>query len=188
MEPKKPTTRDYGAVAKSLHWFFFALLAAQYLVGEFMPHIGPKTLDEGLVAWHISLGAAVLFFIVVRLCWRLTHPVDFPVTLSALEQRMAAAVHWLLYVLVAVIAALGWAATSFRGWDFTLFGVLTLPPLADKGTRWAHTAGDVHGVLVNVLLGVVALHVAGALYHYFIKRDRILQRMLPGTSLEGSQT
>jgi len=24
------------------------------------------------------------------------------------------------------------------------------------------------------------LHVAAALYHYFIRRDRVLQRMLPG--------
>jgi cytochrome b561 len=31
-----------------------------------------------------------------------------------------------------------------------------------------------------VLLGLVALHVAGALYHYLVIRDRVLQRMLPG--------
>lgn len=31
-----------------------------------------------------------------------------------------------------------------------------------------------------VLLGLVALHVAVAFYHYFIRRDHVLQRMLPG--------
>jgi cytochrome b561 len=43
--------------------------------------------------------------------------------------------------------------------------------------QWAHMAGDVHGFLVNVLL---AANVAGVLYHHFIRRDRVLQRMLPG--------
>jgi cytochrome b561 len=27
---------------------------------------------------------------------------------------------------------------------------------------------------------IVALHIAGALYHWLVKRDRVLQRMLPG--------
>jgi cytochrome b561 len=173
-------TRSYGAVSKSLHWLLFLLLLAQYLVGEFMPHIGGKTLDEGLVAWHLSLGAAILFFLVVRLGWRMTHPVGFPATLPLWEQRSALLTHWTLYILLLVIVVLGWAAANFRGWDLTLFGAVTLPPLAAKGTKWAHTAGDVHVWLVYVLLGVIALHVLAALYHYFIKRDGITQRMLPG--------
>jgi cytochrome b561 len=32
-----------------------------------------------------------------------------------------------------------------------------------------------------VLLGFIVLHVAGALYHYFILRDRVLQRMMPAS-------
>jgi len=34
-----------------------------------------------------------------------------------------------------------------------------------------------------VLLGFIALHVLGALYHYFIKRDRVVQRMLMANDL-----
>jgi cytochrome b561 len=29
------------------------------------------------------------------------------------------------------------------------------------------------------MLGLVGLHVAAALYHYLVRRDRVLQRMLP---------
>ena len=35
-------------------------------------------------------------------------------------------------------------------------------------------------VLVNVLLYLVGLHMLAALWHYFIRRDGVLQRMLPG--------
>ncbi len=38
-----------------------------------------------------------------------------------------------------------------------------------------------HSLLAEyVLLALVGLHVAAALYHYFVRRDRVLQRMLPG--------
>ncbi|MBV9557706.1 MAG: cytochrome b/b6 domain-containing protein, partial [Pseudolabrys sp.] len=41
--------------------------------------------------------------------------------------------------------------------------------------------GNVHELLAwYVMLAVIGLHVAAALYHYFVRRDGVLQRMLPG--------
>jgi cytochrome b561 len=77
---------------------------------------------------------------------------------------------------------LGWINASWRGMPVTLFGLFGLPKLI--GTRapgWAWT-GDVHDLLASyAILTLVGLHVAAALYHYFIRRDGVLQRMLPGT-------
>jgi cytochrome b561 len=170
----------YGVVAKSLHWLIFALLVVQYAIGSIMPHIGRKTLDEGWVAWHFSVGAAILFFIVIRLVWRLLYPVPQHPTLAPWEKFIAGFTHWVLYLLVLAMTLLGWAATNSRGWDVKLFGLVTLPQLAPKGSAWGHECGDIHNVLVYVLLGFIALHVAGAFYHYFIKGDRLVARMLPG--------
>jgi cytochrome b561 len=61
-----------------------------------------------------------------------------------------------------------------------LFGFIPLPALAAKGTAWAHSAGDVHDVLLYVLLALIALHVLAALYHHVLRRDDVLRRMLPG--------
>jgi cytochrome b561 len=170
----------YGVVAKSLHWLIFALLAVQYAIGSIMPHIGRKTLDEGWVSWHFSVGAAILFFIVIRLVWRLLHPVPQLPTLAPWEKLVSGITHWALYLLVLAMTLLGWAATNSRGWDVKLFGLVTLPQLAPKGSKWGHECGDIHNILVYVLLGFIALHVAGALYHYFVKHDRVVARMLPG--------
>lgn len=38
--------------------------------------------------------------------------------------------------------------------------------------------GDVHQTVALVLIGVIALHVFGALYHVIVVRDRTLQRMV----------
>jgi len=172
-------TPGYGAVAKILHWLIFLLLATQYAIGSIMPHIGRKTVDEGWVAWHFSVGAAILFFIVIRLLWRLWKPVPLLPTLAPWERVLSGITHWALYLLVLVMTLLGWAATNSRGWDVKLFGLVTLPSVAPKGSKWGHECGDIHNILVYVLLGFIVLHVVGALYHYFVKRDRMVARMMP---------
>ena len=168
---------SYGPTAKFFHWTIFLLLAAQYAVGSIMPHIGRKTLDEGWVDWHLSLGALILAVIVARFIWRLFHHVALPDDMPGWEIALSRITHLTLYVLVFAMTVLGWAAANYRGWTVKIAGVIPLPTLAAKGTGWAHEAGDIHNILVYVLLGFIGLHVAGALYHYFILRDRVLQRM-----------
>jgi len=96
------------------------------------------------------------------------------------QLQSARAVHWLLYALLFVLPILGWINASWRGFPLIMFG-LELPKLvATRAPGWGWS-GDVHSVLANYLLLVlVGLHVAAALYHYFVRRDRVLQRMLPG--------
>jgi cytochrome b561 len=130
------------------------------------------------VSWHFSVGAAILFFIVVRLAWRLLHPVAPASNLTPVERKLSILTHWALYLLVLAMTLLGWAATNSRGWDVNLFGIVTLPKIAPTGSAWGHECGDIHNILVYVLLGFIILHVAGALYHRFIKRDQVVDRML----------
>jgi len=168
----------YGIVAKILHWLIFSLLAVQYAIGSIMPHIGRKTLNEGWVSWHFSVGAAILFFIVIRLVWRMLHPVPLIPTMAPWERAVSGITHWSLYILVLVMTLLGWAATNSRGWDVILFGVIPLPKISPTGSDWGHECGDIHNILVYVLVGFILIHVAGALYHYFVKRDQVVGRML----------
>ncbi len=174
------TERTYGWVAIALHWLVFALVAAQMLIGWFMPDIRRNTPQEGLVDWHLSVGAALMLVVIIRLVWRVMHPTPLTTTMARWERVLAKLTHELLYLLLLVIPLLGWAAAGFFGFKIKLFGFIPLPAIADNTMQWAHEAGDVHSVLSYVLLGLVTLHVAGALWHYFVRRDRILQRMLPG--------
>jgi cytochrome b561 len=174
---------SYGPTAKIFHWLIFLLLAAQYAIGSIMPHIGKKTLDQSWVHWHLLVGAVILLVIVARFAWRLFHPVALADGLTGWELVLSRLTHLMLYALVLVMTVLGWAAANYRGWEIKLFGVIPLPPLAAKGTAWAHEAGDIHDILVYVLLGFIALHVLGALYHYFVKRDQVVQRMLMANDL-----
>jgi cytochrome b561 len=95
------------------------------------------------------------------------------------ERKLSKLTHAALYGLLLVIPVLGWAAANYFGFAVHLFGLFHLPTIADGTMEWAHEAGDLHEELVNILLYFVGLHVLGALWHYFVRRDRVLQRMLP---------
>lgn len=172
----------YTGTAKALHWVIVALLISQFVVAWTMPEIKRDTKPDTLINLHLSIGVLILFLAVVRLGWRATHAEPPPEDgLPPWQLQSARIVHWLLYLSLFVVPALGWINASWRGFPVIVFGLFELPKLIATrapGFRWT---GDVHGLLANYLmLALVGLHVAAALYHYFIRRDGVLQRMLPG--------
>ncbi len=171
---------SYGAVAKLLHWLLFSLVAAQFAIAWTMPDIGRDTRAEGLIAWHLALGTLILLLVVIRLLWRLLHPAPPAlVTQPPWQRSLARLVHILLYAVLLSLPVLGWGNASSRGWDVSLFGVIRLPPLFDKGSAVGHELGDIHSAGAIVLLILVGLHAAAAFYHHFVAKDGTLGRMLP---------
>lgn len=171
----------YTAMAVVLHWLMVALLVAQYAIGWTMPAIHRDTQPETLINLHLSVGALILVLLILRLLWRLTHPVPPPPAgLPGWQNTASSLVHWLLYLLLIVVPLLGWMNASARGWSVTLFQVVPLFPLVEKGSPLGRSAGDVHVLLSYALIGVAALHILAALYHRFVLRDEVLRRMLPG--------
>ena len=158
-----------------------ALLIVQFIAAWTMPEIKRDTKPETLINLHLSVGVLILFVAVLRLAWRATHAEPPPEDgLPPWQVQSARVVHWLLYALLFVLPVLGWVNASWRGFPVIMFG-LELPKLvATRAPGWGWT-GDVHALLATYgLLTLVGLHVAAALYHYFIRRDGVLQRMLPG--------
>jgi cytochrome b561 len=172
---------SYNGVAKTLHWLILALLIAQFIFAWTMPHIGRNTPVTILISLHFTFGVIIIVVAIVRLLWRLTHVEPPPEDgIPPWQTASARLVHWLLYILLFVVPILGWINASYRGMPIVVFG-LELPKLiAPRAPGWGWT-GDVHGLLADyAMLGLVGLHVAAALYHYFVRRDRVLHRMLPG--------
>ena len=166
----------YGPAAKIFHWLIVALLAIQYVIGWTMPDIHRGTKPEGLIAWHLWVGALIVLVVAARVVWRLTHPVPLlDDGVPAWQNALARLTHGLLYLILVVLVGLGWANASARGYSVTLFGAAIMP----AGSRIGMAAGDIHSFIGWCLLALIALHVAAALYHRLILRDQVLQRMLP---------
>jgi cytochrome b561 len=156
----------YGTPAKVLHWLVVGLLAVQFPIGWFMPdvHAGPPGMAMTL---HISFGLTILALILVRLLWRITHPVAPESSLPSWQRVSSEAVHWLLYALVLGTTTTGWLFASFRGWSVSYFNLVPLPMLAAKNTVATHQIDGWHQIAEWGLLIAIGTHVAAALDHRF---------------------
>ncbi len=170
----------YGSTAKALHWLIALLVLLQFAVAVLMPEIGPRTVPGALIDLHLSLGMVILVLMAARLVNRLARPVPLDATDSpAWERAVARATHLVFYAILLIGPFLGWASASAHGIPVVVFGVLPLPDLAASKAHWALTAGDIHALMMWVLLALIAAHAAAAMYHHFVRHDRVLMRMWP---------
>jgi cytochrome b561 len=169
---------QYGTTAKVFHWLVVALLLVQYLIGWLMPDLHRDMKPGAGMTFHISFGITILVLIVLRFAWRLAHPVVQESSLAPWQRLSAEAVHWILYVLVLATTVSGWLFASYRGWGVSLFYLFPLPMLASENAAAGKAIDGLHQAAEWALLVFIVVHVASALAHVFIYRDRIMQRML----------
>lgn len=175
-----PPRLHYGTPAKIFHWSIVALLAMQYLIGWLMPDVHRGMTPGAAMTFHISIGIGILALTVLRLGWRLSHPIAPERSLPPWQRFSSEAVHWLLYALVLASTISGWLFASFRGWPVSFFYLVPLPMLGSNNAAAGKAIEGLHQAMELALLITIGLHVAAALAHVFIYRDRVMQRMLPG--------
>jgi cytochrome b561 len=173
-------TASYSTTARRLHWWTVAFLALQIPVGLFMVRYGAATdfaAPTGqLYDGHKILGLVILLLAAVRLAYRLINgaPPDEP-TLEPWRKLISHITHWAIYALLFVVPVLGWLAISYYG-PFEPFGI-ALPRLAAQDEASATRTFFLHKVAAYALIVLLAMHVAAALHHYFIRKDGVLARM-----------
>ena len=178
-------TPTYNLPARVLHWLVLGLLTVQFIGAQIMPEGEDEAVQSApaagsLVDWHMSLGVLIALVIVVRLAWRATWTAPaLPDALPAWQEKAARLTHVALYGLLLAIPFAGWAWASAKGWTVTLFHTLALPALLPSGTL-TELFGDLHALLANLMLAMVVLHVAAALWHQYVLRDNLLARMWRG--------
>jgi cytochrome b561 len=172
--------QDYGTTAKVLHWLIVALLLVQFPLGWLMPDIHRGMKPGDAMTFHISIGMVILALIVLRLVWRLTHPVAPESSLVTWQRAASATMHWLLYFLVLATTISGWLFASFRGWSISFFFLTPLPMLSSENPAAIRVINHWHQKFEWSLLILIGLHVAAALAHLLVYRNRVMHRMLPG--------
>lgn len=163
-----------------LHAIIAALVVPQWWLGW----IGERTAEhEAAMEWlqiHFQLGVLIAILMVWRLGLRLRGPAPDPEPDPVWKQRIASAVHFLLYLLLFLLPASGYVIWVWMDAPRTM-GPLELPamftPPADDETGRA-VAWYVHIGAAWLLAAAVSLHVGAALWHGLIRRDgRVTRRM-----------
>jgi len=179
----------YSAVSILLHWTIALAIVCQIFLGWRMTDLPRGMAQFELYQLHKSIGISILLLSLVRLGWRLTHPAPpLPEHMRGWERLLARATHVGFYVLMIGMPLLGWALVSASPYNVPtlLWNAIPWPhmpwlaeldPASKKETSELLEA--VHSKGAWVIIGVLGLHVAGALKHQFFDRDTVLWRMLP---------
>ena len=178
--PESATTA-YTLTARVLHWVTAALVLTMIPIGVAMANADFGAWQDTLYHLHRSMGAVLLPLVLGRLIWRLTHPVPpLPADIPALQQFAAHATHWTLYGLLIVQPVVGLVATSAYPAPLPMFGLFELPHVWPEDRPLSERLFGLHRWLGIAIAGVAAIHIGAALQHHFVRRDRVLMRMLTG--------
>ncbi len=167
----------YDQTARLLHWVMAALV-----IGNLAGGLLHETLEDtiNLIPLHKSIGLTVLALTIVRIAWRLTwQPPPYPPAVPQWQIAAAKAVQAVFYGLMLAMPLSGWVMASAGKYPLSWFALVDVPKLVvmkDSALYLASRQG--HEVLGWLMAGLVVLHVAAALRHHFILKDRVLERML----------
>ncbi|MDM7969953.1 MAG: cytochrome b/b6 domain-containing protein [Paracoccaceae bacterium] len=160
-----PIPTAYSRLQIRLHWLVFVLLALQYILHEpiteafDMVEDGLTPAFSPLVAAHVFGGFLIFVLVAARIYIRKERGVPpLPETGPPLQRMAAHVTHYSLYALMIAMPVSG-AVAWFRGNE---------------------AAAEAHEVMRAILLAFIALHVVGALYHQFVVKDGLMQRMRRG--------
>lgn len=178
------TMDRYGAVTKLFHWTIALLILGLICVGLYMVNAEKSATVFKYFALHKSAGLLVFALALCRILWHLyTRTPGFVQGLKPWERNLARLTHYALYFALIAMPLSGWFFSTVRRGGVPFFDLFTLPQPFDQQDaqmkQYAELAEDFHDYLAFALIGIICLHVAGALKHFVIDRDITLQRMLP---------
>lgn len=177
----KNTTDRWGPISQLLHWLIVALILLLAVVGLVMVELPKSPRYFWVYDLHKSAGVSVLALVAIRLLWRWYAGAPQPIPGTPhWQERIAGITHWLLYAMTIAVPLSGWLFDSVSGLrPMRWFGLFKMPKLAAPSQTLQPVMRDWHEWLFWVLVALVAVHAAAALYHHLFQRDATLTRMLP---------
>jgi cytochrome b561 len=175
-----PELRVFDRTIRFLHWLTLFLFVAIFVLAFSIDFASSREQKVVLTQLHRSFGLTVWVVTLGRLVWRqFSRFPNWPPDMPQAMRFAAQSSEYALYAVVLIQPILGLLQTNARGDRVDLFFLGQLPPLIGMDRALAKQLLEVHVTVGLLLLGLIALHTAAALYHHFWRRDDTLEAMLP---------
>ncbi len=168
----------YSTTAIIIHWIMAIMILAMIGLGLYMTGL-EKGSDERsyFFALHKSLGLTLALLAIIRLIWKIcsTSP-PLPDYIAPLQRKMAAATHYLLYLLMFIQPVSGYISSSFSGYKTKFWGI-PLPHWGSKQPELNDLFTGIHEISAFCLIALLVLHISGVIYHLHKKQRDLFKRM-----------
>lgn len=184
----RSTKQHWGSVTRALHWVIAAIVLGMIAAGLYAGSIDintaqGETLYYTIIDVHKSFGILLIALVLFRVLWRLSERTPIlPANVPMWEVVLARGSQLLIYAGLIAIPIAGFFWATAYGEPLRFFGA-KLPTVVHLRDGQATQAHHFHIIAAFVLLGVVGVHVAGALKNHFVSRNDVLRKML---GIEGS--
>ncbi|MEE7447222.1 cytochrome b [Methylobacterium radiotolerans] len=175
----------YHPVSQALHWLNAALVLAVLPLAWVAISLPPTPAKGSVFVLHKSVGLTILAIVVLRIVWRMIRPAPPDPQAPRLLTLIGRINHYLLYAIFLIMPISGYLLSALSGRDTPYFWLFTIPGLPkDDATQKVFESIHVFGQWL--VYALVLLHIAGTAWHLIIRRDGLLERMLPVQDGRGS--
>ena len=171
----KSTDKKYGMIAITIHWLAFILVAILIISGNIMDDLINSDDRMEILQFHAPIGLSIGALFILRIIWWIFFDKKPPTAENDARWQQIAShlVHYSFYIVILLLVGSGIAMMILSGAGAVISGEVAgpLPNFDDFAPRAPH------GIFAKILVALVILHAAAALYHQFFKKDGLLRRM-----------
>lgn len=187
---------SYSPIGITFHWVMAAAIVFQLWFGWYLGYHGvgaDKYLGYQL---HGTVGMTIMAVAVLRFLWKSNLAGPDLVDDDTWSGMLSALLQYFFYVCFFALPISGWVMWSTLPGELTLSvaGLLPIPNLPfdqmsfDLQAQLMHYAARTHQFFIWALMIGIPGHAGAAILHHFVKRDKVLDSMLPdfnGPEIEG---
>jgi len=168
---------QWGLISRILHWVMAIIVIGMLGCGLYIDNLPDEPIKFLLINLHKGTGVVVLGLLVFRLLWRLSQPVPSLLQLPQPHLFLAKASVPVLYLVLFIMPISGIIMSQSFGYSINVYGWFTFPEIVSKNPAVGKLAAATHQIAGWLLIGLIGLHIAAALYHQFFRKDYLLTRM-----------
>lgn len=165
----------WAVISRFFHWISALLL----LITWVLIVLYENTDNKFYIGLHKAFGVSLLFWMFARLINRLFIKAPPEVSMPNWQELLSKLTHFALYAMLIAMPIAGLLMSMYGGRPVDMFGLFEIPIFVTPDRSMARFFNDLHtSIIWYMIIAFTLAHIGAALYHQFIKKDRLINRML----------
>ena len=160
--------------SRIFHWISVILLLVTWL----LMLLYQNTEQDLYINLHKAFGLSLLFWMLARVFNRLLIKVPAAVVMPQWQKKVSLFTHFALYAILIAMPVAGLLTSVYGGHPVDVFGLFEIPVFVNPSRSSARFYENIHtNIIWPMIIAFTLLHIGAALYHQFILKDKLINRM-----------